>query len=500
MASEAEAQSSFIRVAVNNLEEEKYLAWINLQEYSEYFLLLEKIRRYKPYTLGRETEKVLALAEPAMESSQRIFTELDVSDFDFGTLEHDGEKTQLTHGNFSFFLQQKNRNLRAQAFSQYYRVYHAHRHAIACALSQSAVKDSINARIRGFSSCREACLFSDRIPESFYDNLLGAVSRSISPLKKYFSFRKKSLGLDKLFFYDTYVPLVSSVKHYLPYEEAVKICVKACAVFGDEYCRTLEKGLLCGWVDRYERPGKMNGAYSGGCYDSPPYILLNYRADDIGSLYTLMHEAGHSMHTWYAVRHQPFQYYRYSIFEAEVASTCNEILLTDYLLKNSPQADLRLFVLNKEIDEIRATFYRQTMFAEFEHIIHMTSDRNDPLTLDFMTEQYRKILYKYFENTIEICENLSLEYLRIPHFYSAFYVYKYVTGIISAIDIATRLIAGERGAVQKYLAFLKLGGSCYPLESLQTAGTDLNSDRLVENAARYFAQCVEKFSALLNCK
>jgi oligoendopeptidase F len=319
------------------------------------------------------------------------------------------------------------------------------------------------------------------------------VKRNLEPLFKYLNFRQKVLGLNELHVYDTYVPIIEDVEFRMPYEEAVEVCIQAIEPLGEAYGRILKQGLSGGWVDRYENRGKRSGAYSSGCYDSPPYILLNYEAHNINSLYTLMHEAGHSMHSYYSKKNQPYVNHDYTIFVAEVASTFNEGLLSRYLLefyKDNPK--MSAYILNREIDNIRATLFRQTMFAEFEIIIHHIVETNQPLTLDVICEEYGKLLKIYFGNALILDPELSLECLRIPHFYSAFYVYKYATGVSAAIALADKVVAEGNPARQAYLDFLKLGGSKFPLDELLDAGVDMRSAEPVEQAIKHFSNLVDR--------
>jgi len=311
-------------------------------------------------------------------------------------------------------------------------------------------------------------------------------------LFKYLNFRKKALGLKELHFYDTYVPIIDDVDFRMPYEEAVAVAVSAVAPLGEAYCQVLEEGLLGGWVDRYENRGKRSGAYSSGCYDSPPYILLNYDEHNLNSLYTLIHEAGHSMHSYYSKKYQPYVDHDYTIFVAEVASTFNEDLLSRYLLelyKDNPK--MKAYILNREIDNIRATLFRQTMFAEFEQITHAIVEAHDPLTLEVMTENYHKLLQLYFGDSLILDPELSLEYLRIPHFYSAFYVYKYATGVSAAIALADKVVNEGDTARRAYLDFLKLGGSKFPLDELLDTGVDMRSPEPIDRAVAHFGHLVD---------
>jgi oligoendopeptidase F len=364
---------------------------------------------------------------------------------------------------------------------------------LAATLLHTIKKDLFYARVRHFGNCRAAALFADRIPESVYDNLIETVRSNLAPLFKYLNFRKQALALSDLHFYDTYVPVVNDVTFDIPYEAAVDMGIQAMRPLGDEYLKVLQEGLLGGWVDRYENRGKRSGAYSAGSYDSPPYILLNYEAQNINSVYTLLHEGGHSMHSFYSNKHQPYVDHDYTIFVAEVASTFNENLLSRYLLdhyKNDPARTA--YILNREIDNIRATLFRQTMFAEFEKITHRIVEDNKPLTLDAITGAYRELLEAYFGDTLVLDPELSLECLRIPHFYSAFYVYKYATGISAAIALADKVVNEGASAAAAYLNFLKLGGSKFPLDELDHAGVDMRSPEPIQRAIQYFSGLVDR--------
>ena len=477
----------------------QYLADVSLSEFKFY---LEKILRYKPHTRSESEEHILAMTKEIANGPSQVFGQLDNVDLDFGTITaENGKEIELSHCNFSTFLINPGRNVRRKAFFQYYQAYQNHRHTLAATMANSIKKDLFYTRARDFSNCRVCALFSDNVPETVYDNLMRTVKNNLEPLFKYLNFRQKVLGLNELNFYDTYVPIIEDVDFRMPYEEAVEVCIKAIEPLGEAYGRILEQGLLGGWVDRYENRGKRSGAYSSGCYDSPPYILLNYDENNINSLYTLMHEAGHSMHSYYSKKNQPYATHDYTIFVAEVASTFNEDLLSRYLLElyqDNPK--MKAYILNREIDNIRATLFRQTMFAEFEKIIHNIVETNQPLTLDVICQEYRKLLEIYFGKALILDPELSLECLRIPHFYSAFYVYKYATGVSAAIALADRVVAGGNPARQAYLDFLKLGGSKFPLDELLDAGVDMSSAEPVEQAIKHFSHLVDQLMDIYHLK
>ena len=497
LATRASELSSFLTPEIQALPEDVVDTYLKDEAMREYRFYLQKILRYKPHTRNESEEQILAMSREVTHAPSQVFGQLDNVDLTFGTLvDEAGQDIELSHGNFSTFLISPRREIRRKAFFQYYQAYENHKHTLAATLVHSLKKDLFYARVRNFDNCRAMPLFVDDVSETVYDNLIETVKCHLTPLFKYLNFRKQVLGLKALHFYDTYVPLVRDVDFHMPYETAAEICADAIKPLGNEYANRLKAGLMEGWVDRYENRGKRSGAYSSGCYDSPPYILLNYEENNINSLYTLIHEAGHSMHSHYANQNQPYQYHDYTIFVAEVASTFNEDLLSRYLLeyyKDDPQ--MKAYILNREIDNIRSTLFRQTMFAEFEQRTHNIIESNRPLTLDVITDCYRELLETYFGDTIVIDAALELECLRIPHFYSAFYVYKYATGVSAAIALAQKVMADGRSAREAYLNFLKLGGSKFPLDELLDAGVDMRSPEPVEQAIAHFAGLVDRLIA-----
>ena len=487
--------ASFFTPEVQNIEDDRMKGFLEEECLKEYSFYLKKLLRYKPHTHDEKIEQILAMSQDFAQGASQAFGQLDNVDLKFGNITDDtGASVELSHGNFSTFLINPDRKLREKAFHQYYSEYKDHENTIATTLSYSNKKNIFYSRVRNFNSARAAALFSDDVPEDVYDNLVSTVHENLDPLFDYFRFRKQVLGLNELHFYDTYVSIVPDIKFSMTFEEAVDVCVKALAPLGEEYTETLKNGLLGGWVDRYENKGKRSGAYSSGCFDSPPYILMNYEDKNINSLYTLIHEAGHSMHSYLSKKNQPYVDHEYTIFVAEVASTFNETLLSGYLLnlyKDNPA--MKAYILNREIDNFRATLYRQTMFAEFEKMAHSILEQNQPLTLEAIKGEYRKLLDIYFGDTMVIDPELELECLRIPHFYSAFYVYKYATGISAAIALAGMVIKGGDKERESYLNFLKLGGSKFPLDELLEAGVDMRFPAPVKQAIAHFEKRIGQF-------
>lgn len=488
--------TSFTTPEIMALPDETIAAYRNAEEMKAYAFHLEEILRYKPYTLGHEEEKILALAGDVAHAPSDVFSQMTNADMTFPAIKNEkGEDVPLTHGNFITFLQSDNRDVRERAFRAYYGEYRAHQHAIASALSSSVKKDHFFSRVRKHPSALEKALFADDVPKEVYTNLITTVKENLEPLFRYFRYKRKRLELDELAPYDIYTPVVPDVAFSMEYDEAVSVCLAALAPLGRAYTTTLEAGLRNGrWVDRYENRGKRSGAYSSGCYDSPPYILLNYDDANINSVYTLIHEAGHSMHSYYSHKTQPYMYADYTILVAEVASTFNETLLTEHLMtRYRDDAKMRAYLMNREIENIRTTLVRQVMFAEFEMKAHEVVEANAPLTLDVMLDIYKALLADYFGDTMRIDEDIPLECLRIPHFYSAFYVYKYATGISAALDLAKRVLASGEGERDRYLTFLTKGGSEFPLASLQAAGVDLSSGESVRNALSHLGKLVDEF-------
>jgi oligoendopeptidase F len=389
-------------------------------------------------------------------------------------------------------MENPDRELRRRAYAAFYGRFDAHKTTLASLYAGSVKQDVIRARVRNFPSARAAALFPDNVDEAVYDNLIAAVGRNLAPLHRYYSLRKRVLKLPELRHYDVYAPLVPKAVRRTGWNEAVDLVTAALVPLGDEYVETLRAGLLGRWADRYENKGKRSGAFSAGSYSGEPYILMNYKDDAVRDVFTLAHEGGHSMHSWYSARSNPFMQYSYTFFEAEVASTFNEELLFRHLKQNSAEEDLKLYLVNKRADDLLATLYRQTMFAEFEHITHKLEEGGTPLTVEVLRAEYRKLQKKYFGPGMVPEPESDLEGLRIPHFYRAFYVYKYATGVSAALALAERVLAGGPREREDYFSFLKSGGSRFPIYSLKLAGVDMSSPAPVEAACAVFARLVDE--------
>lgn len=474
------------------IDESKLNEWMKEKRFKEFRIWMKKALREKAHVLSEKEERLLSLYVPVSGSMQKAFMDLNNSDLDFGEI--NGEK--LTHGTYPIFIRNQDESIREKAYRQYYKGYDNHKHTIADLYSSSVNEDIFQARARGFRSSLDAALFPDRIPSSVYRSLIASVHDAFPVLHEYYRVKAKVLGKEKLHHWDCYMPMVEGCASHHTYEEAVSLISEAVRPLGDEYRNTLVKGLTEDrWVDRYENKGKRSGAFSAGGYIGNPYILTNYEEDVLDSVFTLIHEGGHSMHTWYSVRNNPYMCYNYSIFEAETASTFNESLLADYLMKNSDN-DEKAYIIGKRLDDIVATLFRQTMFAEFELIIHEKAERREPITLDTLRNEYRKLLEAYF-GPMMIFEDVSdLEGLRIPHFYTAFYCYKYATGISAAIALSERVLSGGEKERNEYLSFLSSGGSTYPIESLKKAGVDMSTPEPVKKAAEYFGKLLDEFKSI----
>ena len=497
VATAAETEFSFLIPEIQAIPEDKISAWIEREDFADYAIWLKKLLRLKPYILSEKEERLLTLQGETSRTAKKAFNMLTNVDMDFGTVKTDDAEIPLSQSTYSVLLENPNREIRRTAYNQFYGVFEKHKNTIASLYEGSVNQDIFEARSRGYSSARSMALFPDRVPESVYDNLISAVRQELPVLHRYYSLRKKVLKLDELRHYDVYVPLTSDVKTNISYEESVEIIRKALAPLGTEYTDTLCTGLLNGWVDRYENKGKRSGAFSAGAYTGYPYILLNYKSDVLRDVFTMAHEGGHSMHSYYSAKSNPFMQYDYTIFEAEVASTFNEQLVFDYLLKNAETPEMKAYLLSSRASDILATLHRQTMFAEFEKQTHELVESGTPLSVDVLRSTYRKLLQDYFGPEMVFEDASDLEGLRIPHFYNAFYVYKYATGISAALALADRVTNGGAKEREDYFSFLKSGGSRYPVDSLKVAGVDMESVEPVQAALKKFKQLVEQLEKIL---
>jgi len=462
-----------------------------------YKFALEEIFRQKPHRLSAAEEQIIARAEEVTQASANIFRMLNNADLTFPSIKNEqGEEVQVTHGRFIQFLESGDRRVRRDAFQSLYSSYRSLTNTLAATLGSSVKKDVFYARVRKYPSALEASLFADNVPAQVYDSLVQTVRRNLDQMHRYLELRKKLLALDELHFYDLYTPVVKDVQWNIPYAEAVELIKQGLAPLGTDYVETMTRGLDGGWVDVYENKGKTSGAYSWGPYGVHPYILLNYQ-DNLSNVFTLAHEMGHAMHSFYAFGAQPYTYAHYKIFTAEVASTVNEQLLMDHLLKTVTERDKRLYLLNHYLEQFRGTVFRQTMFAEFERITHQKAEAGEALTPRLLCDTYRQLNADYYGPGIVIDEEIEMEWARIPHFYSAFYVYKYATGFSAAAALTKQIIEQGEPAVHRYLSFLKSGGSDYPLNLLKAAGVDMTTPQPVQDGLDKFAGLLDEIEELL---
>ena len=498
-ATKAGELASFIRPELMAVPAEVMDRYLASPELEPWRLALERTLRYRPHTLGPKEEQLLAMQGQMAQSAGQIFRQLNDADLKWPLMTNErGEQVELGHSSYSAFLHSPDRRVRTDAFHTYYGQYEAHRNSIAAALNGSVQKDVYYARARGYASAREASLFHDNVPASVYDNLIASVRRRLPAVHRYYDVRRRAMKLDQLHAYDTYVPILTDLDKRHTWDQGVAVVLDSLAPLGSQYTSELKRGLTTArWADRFPNAGKQSGAFSSGGYDGEPFILMNYQPDVLDHVFTLTHEAGHSMHSYLSTKHQPFQYYQYTIFVAEVASTFNEMLLAEHLMKRAKTDRERAYLINRQLDGLRGTIVRQTMFAEFEHVIHALVEAGEPLTVDALRTEYRKLLDAYFGPDFAIDKELELECLRIPHFYSAFYVYKYATGLSAAVALAERVTKGGPAELDAYLGFLKGGGSQWPLDLLRAAGVDMETPGPVDAALAYFERLVGELDGLL---
>jgi oligoendopeptidase F len=497
-ATRAGQAASYIRPEILALPAARIKQYLAAAELRPYRLLLQRILRYKKYTLGKKEEELLAMQGEMAQTARHAFRQLHDADLKFGLVTNDkGEQLELSNATFLHLLHSPQREVRRTAFHQYYDQFQAHENTLAATLSGSIQTDIYYARARGYDSALAAALYPDNVPPAVYDNLIASVRRHLPAVHHYYDLRRRKMRLKDIHHYDTYVPILTGREAQRTWRQAVELVVAALAPLGAAYVSVLERGLHARWCDRYPNRGKQSGAFSSGGYDGDPYILMNYKPELLEDVFTLAHEAGHSMHSHLSARSQPYAYYQYTIFVAEVASTFNEQLLSRHLLDQAQDDAERAYLVNREIDSIRATIVRQTMFAEFEQQTHALVESGEPLTVQALKDIYRRLLEAYFGPEFSLDDQLALECLRIPHFYRAFYVYKYATGLAAAIALSQRVLAGAPQELQDYLGFLKAGCSKDPLDLLRDAGVDMERPEPVDTALQHFQGLVAELDALL---
>ena len=493
LSTRAGAALSFMAPEILALPEEALEGFKKeLTDLSLYSFALDEITRQRPHTLTPDQEQIIARAGDVTSAPSNIFRMLNNADITFPSITgEDGREVEVTHGRYGQLMENSSRRVRQDAFQSMYSSYRKLKNTLAATLNSSVKRDVFYAGVRKFGSALEASLFEDNVSTGVYDNLIKTVRLNLGSLHRYMAIRKRLLGLDKLHMYDLYVPLFKDVKWEIPYAGAVEMVKAGLTPLGGDYCRAAAGGLEAGWVDVYENRGKTSGAYSWGPYGVHPYILMNYQ-ENLNNTFTLAHELGHAMHSYYSYRQQPYVYAHYTIFTAEVASTVNESLLMNHLLSTVTERNKKLFLINHYLEQFRGTVFRQTMFAEFEKIIHEKAEAGEALTPDTLCAAYRKLNEDYYGAGVELDPYIDLEWSRIPHFYSAFYVYKYATGFSAATALTGQILKEGEPAISRYLGFLKKGGSDYPLNILKAAGVDMAEPRPVQEGLNLFSRLLDQ--------
>ena len=490
----AQAASSFLDPEILTIPEETLLSWAAEERFARFRFRIADVDRRRAHTLSTEEERLLAMAQEPLSGADNIFTMLTDVDFDYGTVVNEnGEEVKLTHGSYNMFIVSPDRRVRKDAYETFYKAYRGMKNTLNATYSTSVKGDVFQARAHKFEGALEAALHNNGVPVAVYEQLIEAVHEMLPVLKKYLAIRKRVMGVDQLEMYDLYVPITPEVDDDMPYEAAKALVKEALKPLGAEYQALLDKAYSEGWIDVYETPGKTSGAFCAETYGTHPYVLLNFqgKTDDA---FTLGHELGHAMHSHYSGEAQPFETSHYRILAAEVASTVNETLMTHHLLKGETDRVKRAYYITQFLESFRTTCFRQTMFAEFEMKAHRMAESGEPLTVDSLSAMYRELNELYYEGA-HVDDNIVLEWMRIPHFYNAFYVYQYATGLCSAVKLADDIL--HAGTVERYINFLKSGGSDYPIEELKAAGVDLTKKESILASLGVFAQYVDELDALM---
>ncbi len=488
---------AFVRPEILNCSYDKVLEYIKKnKDLEEYHFALESIFRYQKHTLSEEEEKIIATASNAFGACDDVFYNLDNADINLGTIrDENNEEVELTNSNYGYYVGSHDRRVREDAFKAMYKYFGDFKNTIAATLKGQIKENFFYSKVRNYDSPLKMSLFHDNIDISVYQNLIDAVHSRLGVMYDYMKLRKKVLGYEEMHMYDVYADLIKEKPKEIPFEEGKEIVLDALKPLGEEYINDLKKAFTEKWIDIYPNRGKKSGAYSWGTYDSYPYLSLNYD-NRIDSVSTMAHELGHSMHSYYSNKHQNFVNHGYPIFLAEIASTVNEVLLNDYLYKNAKEKEEKILYLTEFLEKVRTTIYRQTMFAEFEMMMHEKEANGIPLTEQEFSNTYYELNKLYYGPDVISDNEIRYEWARIPHFYSSFYVYKYATGLSSAIALAYDIINGVEGAKEQYLKFLSSGGSDYPLEILKRAGVDMTTKEPIEKALAVFEQKLQELKDL----
>lgn len=463
----------------------------------EYKFNIDDIYRYKEHTLDEKTEQLITNFNKVLDNPENIYKSLTDSDIKFGIIKDENDNdVELTESNFSIYIKSDNRRVRKETFELMFKTYSEYKNTITSTYSGDIDATIAISKVRNYSSSIEASLYNDNVDISVYNNLIDTVHKNLNVLFKYYDLKQQMLGLDELHLYDIYPNLISGKSKKYTFEEAKELVIESLSILGDDYISNIKKAFDEKWIDVYNNKGKRTGAYSSGFYDTNPYILLNFEGD-LSDVSTLAHELGHSMHTYYSCKNNPYQYSEYKIFVAEVASTVNEVLLTKYMINNSNDIEEKKLLLNKLMELFKSTIYRQTMFAEFEKKMYADRENGEVLTNEYISNEYYKIVKTYFGDNVVCDELIKYEWERIPHFYYNFYVYKYATGLSAACYIANSILEGKENALENYLSFLKTGGSMYPIEELKVAGVDMNNPEVIQSAINMFNETIEEFKKLI---
>lgn len=497
LANQLRSATSFIVPEVLQLTDSMLVSFLQYPGAAIYRHDLHKITRRRKHVLSQAEEALLAQTADLTAASSQIFGMLNNADLKFRPIRNDkGEEVEVTHGRYGNLMENPDRRVRKDAFESLYASYIDHKHTLAATLSATVKKDVFLGKVRKYDSALQAALDEDNVPVSVYDNLISTVHEHLPLLHRYFSIRKKALRLDEQHMYDLQAPMVEDVEMEIPFEQAKEMVLEGLQPLGEEYVTYSKKAFDSRWIDVYENVGKRSGAYSSGTYGTPPYMLLNY-TDNLKNVFTLAHELGHSMHTYYTHREQPFVYSKYTIFVAEVASTLNENLLIDHLLEKTKDPKTKLYILNQYVERFKGTLFRQTMFAEFEKMIHEAVERGEALTADSLSEMYGGLNAKYHGPDVVQDPQIAMEWARIPHFYYRFYVYKYATGFSAAAALAKKIQEEGAPAVERYLQFLQGGDSKYPIDLLKVAGVDMTSPKPVKDSLAVFAGLLDEMERLI---
>lgn len=499
LASQFSARWSFMLPELMSIDEATLKSYVaELDGLKRFAFDLERINKKRPHVLSESEEKILAEASEALSASTNTFGMFNNADLKFDNIkDKEGNSLPLSHGNYITYLESDDRVLRENAYKEVYSKYGQFNNTLAQTLAGKVKASVFSSKVRNYESARAQALSNNDIPESVYDNLVQTVNDNLHLLHRYTKLRKELLGLDEMHMYDMYTPVIQDEKFEVTYEEAKAWMLKSLEPMGSEYTDVIKEGLTNRWVDVYENKGKRSGAYSSGTFGTNPFILMNW-TDSVNNTFTLTHEFGHSVHSYFSRNNQPSNMSGYSIFVAEVASTCNEALLADYMYKHLDDDKKKLYLLNYQLDGFRGTVFRQTMFAEFEYLIHTLAEQNEPLTAERLNAEYRKLNEKYYGDAVITDDYIQYEWSRIPHFYYNYYVYQYATGYSAAYALSKKILEEGQPAVDKYInEFLKAGSSDYPIEVLKKAGVDMNEKTPIENACKVFEERLDAFEALI---